>query len=400
MKRGDRRGVTAPKGFLAAGIACGIKKRKKDLALIYSEVPAVAVGVLTKNRLQAAPVLVTQKHLRFGQVRAIIANSGNANCATGRRGIEDAHQMANQCAVLLKLKVKEVLVSSTGVIGRFLHMDAVTQGIQKIVKELSPKGSHDAAEAILTTDHTVKETEVEFVLNHMRIHIGGIAKGAGMIAPEMATMLCFLTTDAKVTTPVLQKALSQLTETTFNAITIDGEMSTNDMVLVLANGEAGNPTIQLGSPEYHQFYQALEKVMERLAEMIVRDGEGASKFVRIRVSGAKKREEAKKVAHRIANSLLVKTMLHGADPNWGRIVACVGSSGVAVKMDRVTVTIGQILVFQKGEPIEHDRGKLKQVLSHKNIQISVDLGEGKLDSRVWTTDLSPEYVRINAGYTT
>ena len=393
-------GVTAPKGFLAAGIACGIKKRKKDLALIYSEVPAAAAAVFTRNRLQAAPVLVTKEHIRSGAARAIIANSGNANCATGQRGLKDASQMASDCAAALGVKPKEVLVASTGVIGRFLPMEVVGQGIEAVAKQLSSEGSHSAAEAILTTDHTVKETAVQFSLHGNKVSIGGIAKGAGMIAPEMATMLCFITTDAKIAGPVLQRALSHVTETTFNAITIDGEMSTNDMVLVLANGKAGNSTIQSGSAAYQEFTAGLKQVMEELAKRMVRDGEGATKFVEIDVTGAEKKEDAKKMAHRIANSLLVKTMLHGADPNWGRIAACVGSSGAPVRMNRVEITIGTILVFLKGEPVEHSREELKQSLLNPEIQIGVDLGEGKSSARIWTTDLSTEYIKINSGYTT
>ncbi len=394
-----RTGVTAPKGFRAAGIACGIKKRKKDLALIYSEVPAVAAGVFTTNRLQAAPVLVTKEHIRPGTARAIIANSGNANCATGKKGFGDARRMASECAGLLGIQPREVLVASTGVIGRPLPMDTVTQGIGSVVRNLSSQGSRSAAEAILTTDHTVKETAVRFSVGGHEISLGGIAKGSGMIAPEMATMLCFITTDAKIAGPVLKRILSQVTETTFNAVTIDGEMSTNDMVLILANGKAGNPAIQSGSAAYQKFSAGLERVMGELAKMMVRDGEGATKFVEIDVTGAKNKGDAKKIAHRIANSLLVKTMLHGADPNWGRIAACVGSSGVPVRMNRVEITIGTILVFLKGEPVEHSREELKQILRNPEIQIGVDLGEGKADFTAWTTDLSADYVKINSGYT-
>jgi glutamate N-acetyltransferase/amino-acid N-acetyltransferase len=279
-------------------------------------------------------------------------------------------------------------------------MEMVTQGISAVVRNLNSQGSHSAAEAILTTDHTVKETAVQFSIGDHEISLGGIAKGAGMIAPEMATMLCFITTDAKIAGPVLQRALSHAAETTFNAVTIDGEMSTNDMVLVLANGKVGNPAIQFGSAAYQKFTAGLEQVMEELAKMMVRDGEGATKFVEIDVTGAKKREDAKKVAYRIANSLLVKTMLHGADPNWGRIAACVGSSGVNVRMSRVEITIGDILVFLRGEPVEHSREELKQILRNPEIQIGVDLGEGKAHFTAWTTDLSADYVKINAGYTT
>lgn len=393
-------GVTAPKGFRAAGIACGIKKRKKDLALIYSEAPAAAAGVFTTNRLQAAPVLITKEHIRSGAARAIIANSGNANCATGKKGLGDARRMASECAALLGIRPREVLVASTGVIGRPLPMEMVTQGIEFVVRNLNSQGSHSAAEAILTTDHTVKETAVQFSIGGHEISLGGIAKGAGMIAPEMATMLCFITTDAKIAGPVLQRSLSQAAETTFNAVTIDGEMSTNDMVLILANGKAGNPTIQSGSAADQKFTAGLEQVMGELAKMMVRDGEGATKFVEIDVTGAKKEEDAKKVAHRIANSLLVKTMLHGADPNWGRIAACVGSSGVPVRMNRVEITIGTILVFLKGEPVEHSREELKNILRNPEIQIGVDLGEGKAHFRIWTTDLSADYVKVNSGYTT
>ena len=393
-------GVTAAIGFQADGIACGIKRRRKDLALIYSPFSCAAAGVFTQNRLQAAPVVVTRQHLRSSYSKAILVNSGNANCATGKQGFKDAEEMTRVAAKVLHANPKEVLVASTGVIGRRLPMTVIRHGIVTVAEHLTQHGSSHAAEAILTTDRMVKEAAVQYSVKGEKITLGAIAKGAGMIAPHMATMLCFITSDANISRTALRKSLRAGVETSFNAITIDGEMSTNDMVLILANRQAGNSQIQPDGIGYREFTQALQTLLERMARMIVLDAEGGTRFVEIRVDGAKRSDDARKVAFRIANSLLVKTMLSGADPNWGRVVACVGSSGVSVRMDKVLVSIGTIGVYHKGEPVSHDPGELRRYLKQKEVQISVHLGLGKSNCRVWTSDLSADYVKINAGYTT
>jgi len=393
-------GITAPKGFKAAGVHCGIKRKKKDLAIIYSEVPAEASAVFTSNQVKAAPLLVDQNLLKEGdKFRAVVINSGNANACTGRKGIEDAKKMAVWTAKELGLLPAEVLVASTGKIGTFLPMDRIRQGIKNAVSSLDKNGSSDAAYAILTTDKVKKEIAVEIKIDGVVVRIGGIAKGSGMIYPNMATMLSFITTDALIDRDALKIAFKTAVDKSFNLITVDGERSTNDMVVILANGMAGNKKIYRNSSGCRIFQKALDYVCTELAKKIVRDGEGATKFIEVRVEGAANFEDAKKAAFSIANSNLVKTAMYGEDPNWGRIVSAIGNAPIKIDPEKIKVFFNGIQVVRKNMPVAGGREKVKKLLSQNNIEISVNLGIGKGDCTVWTSDLSPEYIRINSLYT-
>ncbi|HWP82496.1 MAG TPA: bifunctional glutamate N-acetyltransferase/amino-acid acetyltransferase ArgJ [Bacteroidota bacterium] len=392
-------GVTAPKGFRAAGMYCGIRKVKKDLALIVSDVPAVAAGVFTLNKTQAAPILVDKIQLKKSQFcSAIVVNSGNANACTGERGLNDAWTMVSETAKSLKLPEDQVLVSSTGVIGQYLPMEKIIDGIRQLAGRLTRVGSNEAAEAIMTTDTYAKEVAVRFSLRDTLVTIGGIAKGSGMIAPNMATMLAFLTTDAVISPEALRKALSQANDRSFNRITVDGDMSTNDMALLLANGQAGNEPIKEDTEEYQLFVSALEYVMIKLAKMIARDGEGATKLIEILVKGAKTESEAAQAARSVANSNLVKTAIHGNDANWGRIMAALGYSGVDVDPDIVEISFNGLPILKRHYEIVIDEEKAKQALTQEHIVITIDLNQGRALARFWTCDLTKEYVHINASY--
>jgi glutamate N-acetyltransferase/amino-acid N-acetyltransferase len=325
-------GICAPKGFKASGVEARIRKPKKDLALIVSEAPAHVAAVFTTNKVAAAPIQVCRTQLQQHRMcSAIFVNSGNANACTGARGLDDAWEIVQHTATALKVPRSQVLLASTGVIGQFLPMDNIRQGIDSAASCLarSPKASTDAAEAIMTTDTFPKQVAVRFMLGSHEVHIGAIAKGSGMIAPNMATMLAFLTTDVAISPPVLQHALSAATRCSFNRISVDGDCSTNDAVFLLSNGLAGNTLIEdVRSADYSTFFAALQAVMIRLAKMIVKDGEGATKLIEIHISGAHDEHEAERAACSIANSLLVKTAFHGADANWGRIMAALGYSGI------------------------------------------------------------------------
>jgi len=392
-------GVCAPQGFIASGVRAGIKKSKKDVALIYSEVPASAAGVFTQSRTVAACVTLNQKQLQKSKVaRAILINSGNANACTGERGMMNAKQSISTVASALSIKESEVLIASTGVIGQFLPMDKLTWGIYEAAKALSRDGSDDAAEGICTTDTFPKECAVEFDINGIPVRIGGIAKGSGMIAPNMATMLAFLTTDAKISHSLLRKAFKQANERSFNRITVDGDTSTNDMALILANGKAENREIREGTQDYKLFYAALEHVMVTLSKLIVKDGEGATKFVEVTVTGAKSIIDAEKACRTICNSPLVKTAIHGEDANWGRILAAVGYSGIDFNPDITEIFFDDLKILGKKYDISFSEEKAKQVLQKKEITITVNLNSGKHSATFWTCDLSAEYVRINASY--
>ena len=392
-------GVTAPQGFLAGGLYCGIRKMKKDLMMIYSTTSATAAGVFTLNKTQAAPVLVDKQQLQHSPLcSVIVANSGNANACTGERGLNDSWRMAELAAQMLDVPKEQVLVSSTGVIGQYLPMDKVESGIRQISQQLSRSGNKDAAEAIMTTDTYPKEVAVQFTIASSVVTIGGAAKGSGMIAPNMATMLAFITTDALIPVSALQTALKSANARSFNRITVDGDMSTNDMVLILANGLAANKPIKEHTEEYQLFTAALEYVMIKLAKMIARDGEGATKLVEVLVTGARSEEEAAQAARSVANSNLVKTAVHGADANWGRILAAVGYSGVDFNPDLVEISFGDLPVLKKNYEIVLDEEKAKHVLTQENIVIKVDLNQGSQSARFWTCDLTKEYVHINASY--
>jgi len=395
-------GVTAPKGFRASGIHCGVKKEKKDLSLIVSDVPASGAAVLTTNKVQAAPVLVAKEQLRRSTTfRGIVVNSGNANACTGERGMNDAWAMAKAAAAALGADPHEVFVSSTGVIGQYLPIGKIIAGIPVAAGALSVDGGAAAAEAMMTTDTFRKECAVRFDCNGVPATIGGMAKGSGMIAPNMATMLAFVTTDAAVAPHLLQRALLRATERSFNRISVDGDTSTNDMVVVLANGMSGAPPVtDDAGVSYQTFEAALEYVLVALSKMIVTDGEGATKFVEINVTGAATEEVAVRAARAIANSNLVKTAIHGEDANWGRILAAVGYSGIDFDPSLVEIGFGNVPILRKNYTIEFSEEEAKRVLAQKEICITVDLHQGESQASFWTCDLSKAYVDINANYRT
>ena len=388
-------GVTTPQGFLAGGTACGIKKNLPDLGLLVSETEATVAGVFTSNLVKAAPVQVSSRQIKRGKARAIVVNSGNANACTGERGLQDAWTMVETAARALGLPKEEVLVCSTGVIGEFLPMEAITRGIETLAKEIDRDGGEAFARAIMTTDSFPKTQALEITLSQGTFRMGGAAKGAGMIHPQMATMLAFITTDLEVEPPVLQTILREAVDQSFNRITVDGDTSTNDTVLVLANGASG---LQGEGEVLEAFRQGLERICQDLARMIVRDGEGATKVVKILVRGARSAREAEKATRRLANSLLVKTALYGEDPNWGRLAAAVGSSGAHVDPTRLMISIGDVEIVKGGLGIPQAEEAAHQVMRQREYTITLDLGVGKGEYWVWTCDLSYDYIRINAEY--
>jgi len=391
-----------PKGFLASGVHCGIKKFKKDLALIYSKAGAKAVGLFTKNKVKAAPLIVSKEILKKGSpIKAIIVNSGNANCCTGWYGVRDAKRMINTVCEHLKLKFNNVQVASTGIIGRRLPIESIEEAIPRLVKKLSEKGLKSAASAILTTDRKIKVGIEKIAVGKKEVLISGIAKGAGMIHPQMATMLSFIVTDARIDKDALKFALREACDKSFNAISIDGDMSTNDTVTLLANGLAGNKTIERGTKEYGVFLKALKSVTFKLAKNIVEDGEGATKFVSVFVDGAKTTRDAFKVARSIANSCLVKASLYGENPNWGRIASSVGASRARkIKPNKFEIYLNRICVFKGGRFAQPHKEKFSKAYKRKNIEILVKLNMGKKDACIWTCDLSKRYVEINSHYMT
>lgn len=395
-------GITAINGILTAGIHCGIKPEKKDLALIYSKIPATATAVFTSNKLKGAALTITKAHLKTSKkIHAIIINSGNANTCTGRQGLQDAKEMAQITALELGLPLESVLVASTGVIGKFLPMDKVKKGIKKIVKLLSPK-TKDAAEAILTTDTIPKEIAVEFRLNNkIWAKIGGMAKGAGMISPNLATMLAFIATDVAISKPLLKKALIRAVDKSFNLITIDGDMSPDDMVILLSNGLAKNDEItSQNCEEFKNFQYALNWVCLNLAEKIVKDGEGVTKLLRINVKRAKSLVDAKQVAMSVAKSHLVRCAFYGQDPNWGRIITACGYSSVALNPQLIDIFFDEELIVRNGQGVDFDQQKVKNILAQDEILITVDLKQGKEQITVLGCDVSQENVSLNAHYTT
>jgi glutamate N-acetyltransferase/amino-acid N-acetyltransferase len=393
-------GVTAAKGFVAAGVHCGIKKKngKKDVALILSETRAAAAGAYTKNRFQAAPVLLTREHLAGGFARAIVCNSGNANACTGEQGLEDARLMARIVAEELGINPQEVAVSSTGVIGQYLPMDRMEEGIRAAARELSREGGAAAAEAIMTTDLVSKETACSLEIGGRVVTVGGIAKGSGMVYPNMATMLAFVTTDCAIGPKLLKEALLYTVDRSYNLITVDGDTSTNDMVVVLANGAAGNAEINVKNDDYHRFVTVLQRVNTELSQMIVRDGEGATKFIEVRIKNAASFQDGKNLAMGILNSSLVKTAFFGEDANWGRIVSAMGQTGVEFYPERVDVFLGDLQVARDGRGLGFDEARAGEILSKKDIVVTVDIKMGKESVIAWGSDLSHEYVTINANY--
>jgi glutamate N-acetyltransferase / amino-acid N-acetyltransferase len=395
------RGVTAPQGFRASGIACGIKANgKPDLALIVSDRAASAAAVFTTNVAQAAPIVVSKRHLEQtgGEARAVVINSGCANACTGADGLAHAREMAERTAAAVGCAPEAVLVASTGVIGIKLPMPKVINGIDIAVASLRDDGGPDAARAIMTTDPFAKEAALESTVGAGTFCVGGMAKGSGMIEPLMATMLACVTTDARVHPALLQRALKAAVEDTFNAISVDGECSTNDCVFALANGASG---VVLGEDDFAALVTALTLVCERLAIDIVRGGEGATKLITIRVTGAYTNADAKTTARAIANSPLVKTAVHGADPNWGRLVAVAGRATRTLVLDKARVRIGPVELFSDGMPHDERAPEAAEYLRGTDIEVEVDLGTGGTgEARMWSCDLSAEYVRINADYRT
>jgi len=400
-------GVTSPKGFMANGSHVGIKKKKKDLSVIYTVFPAKGAAAFTTNVVKAAPVLWNQKiiHER-GNIQAIVINSGNANACTGEKGMQDAMLMAKTAADALNLKTEEVLVASTGVIGVPMPMDIICPGIKQTIEGLgdSREAALMAAEAIMTTDTYPKEIAVSFTVQEKTVTIAGMAKGSGMIHPNMATMLSFITTDLNISYELLDKALKESIADSYNMISVDGDTSTNDMVIVLANGAAGNDLIEEENEDYEVFKKALHYVNSHLAKEIVRDGEGAGKFIEVQVKGTKTKEDARILAKSIITSNLVKTAFFGEDANWGRILCAMGYSGVQFDVNHVTIEFrskaGKIALMEKGLPILFDEELALKILKEKDIQVIACLQEGEEEATAWGCDLSYEYVRINGDYRT
>ncbi|MBR2916485.1 MAG: bifunctional glutamate N-acetyltransferase/amino-acid acetyltransferase ArgJ [Clostridia bacterium] len=398
-------GVCAAKGFKANGIHCGIRKNhtKKDLALIYSETKANAAAVYTTNLVKGAPLLVTKAHIEDGQAQAVICNSGNANTCNAD-GIEIAENMSKMTADALGIDPSDIVVASTGVIGQPLDTAPIQNGMPKLVGGLSENGGADAAEAIMTTDTIPKEIAVEFSLGGKVCRMGGIAKGSGMIHPNMATMLVFITTDASISPKMLGKALSEDIKNTFNMVSVDGDTSTNDMVTVLANGMAGNPEITEDGEDFKEFMKALNTITVHLCKMIAGDGEGATKLLECKVCGGKTEEIAKTVAKSIICSSLLKAAMFGADANWGRVLCAIGYSGADVDVSKIDVSFrspkGTIDVCKNGAGVEFSEEIAKEILLEKEIEILVSLGEGEYSATAWGCDLTYDYVKINGDYRT
>ena len=403
--------VTFPRGFVAGTASCGIKAftagataipsgQQKDLCVVQSERVCDTGGVFTTNKVKSASVVIDHLHLQHNRVQALVVNSGNANACTGAQGFKDALLMAKITADHLDLDPDQVLVSSTGVIGRYMPMDAVKSGIINACADLDAAHGLDAAHAIMTTDSQPKLAELEVDLGGVRVRVGGMCKGSGMIHPNMATMLAYITTDAAVEPGLMASMVKAVADKSFNQVTVDGDSSTNDTFLMLANGAAGNEPLKPGSPQADALQEALLEVARRLARSIARDGEGATKLLTVRVDGAASGDDARLAARTVASSSLVKTAIHGGDPNWGRIVCALGYSGADMAIDRLLLSIGGLTVFERGAGVAVDLGAVRAVFEQPEIEIVATLGMGEAASEAWGCDLSEEYVRINADYTT
>jgi glutamate N-acetyltransferase / amino-acid N-acetyltransferase len=391
-------GVTVPLGFRAAAVATGVKPQGLDLALLVADRGCAAAGVFTSNLAQAAPVVVSREHLAGGRARAVVANAGCANAATGDPGLADARETAEVVAATVGCAPGEVLVASTGVIGVRLPMEKVRAGIAEAARRLSRDGGADAARAIMTTDTRAKEVSVGFAAGDATCVVGGMAKGAGMLAPRLATMLAFFTTDAAVEPSLLRRALVEAVGDSLNRITVDGDTSTNDCALVLASGASPVPAIDAEGPAFDAFRRALAEAARQLAAMLVRDGEGVTRVAEVRVEGARTPAEADQVARTVAESPLVKTALHGGDPNWGRVLAAVGRSGVLLDVSRVSIWIGDVRVAEGGAARSYDEQTAAAAMRADPVRLRVRLGEGDAAGWVWTSDFSHGYVDINAHY--
>jgi len=394
-------GVAYPQGFTAAGVRAGIKKNGNlDVAVIYTEKEAAVAGVFTKNLVAAAPVHLSKIVVGTGTAHAVVANAGCANACTGEQGIRDAEKTAEIAAKELNCRADDVIVASTGLIGSNLPMDKMEKGIKAAVKELSREGSVNAGNAIITTDTYSKACATEVEIGGVEVRFGAIAKGSGMIRPDMATMLCFITTDADIDQKLLQEALSEANELSFNMISVDGDMSTNDSVVVLANGAAGNKKIVSRDADYQKFYETLKNICTEIAKRIAADGEGATKFITVNVTGAESFSDAKQVGMSIANSPLCKTMFFGEDPNAGRIICAVGYSGVKIVPEKVAINFGGLTVYEKGLVTKFDADAMKKILAAHDIVVNIELGQGNFSATVYTCDLSYRYVAINSEYST
>lgn len=399
--------ITNVRGIKCWGAHTGVKSMRRDLAIIYSEQEASAAAVFTQNEVVAECVKLSKKHIQNGRANAIVINAGNANACTGPQGYAGAEAMANTLSNELGIAPESVLVASTGLIGKEFPTEDIVNGIKENVRKLSSKSNAGSftANAILTTDTFAKEGFLEFSCDGYEVNMGGIAKGSGMIHPNMATMLAFIFTDAAIEPKLLQETLIELTEDSFNMITVDGDTSTNDMVAVMANGLAGNDLIQKKSdPGYKEFREKLLEMMVHLARQIVSDGEGASKFVEYRVKGAKTHDQARTIARAISDSTLVKTAMFGRDPNWGRIVAAAGNAGAGFDYTKADVALGdeerQVKVLERGVPKNYDRNFMKKLLRNTHLVVQLDMKQGKSESTAWGSDMTTDYVLFNSVYTT
>lgn len=392
-------GVTAPKGFKASGVACGLKKNGgKDLAVVCSEDIAVAAGVFTTNVVKGHSLQLTMEHIKSGYARGVVINSGNANACIGEQGRKDALDMAQLAAELLGCDRENILVGSTGVIGLPLNMPKVRSGIRTAIAALSDKGGNEACEAIMTTDLVPKEIAVDIEIQGERVRIGGMAKGSGMIHPNMATMIGVITTDANISKGLLNKALKEVVNHTFNRVSVDGDTSVCDMVLVFANGEAENSGLVKEDAEFLNFKSALEYVCVNLSRMIAKDGEGATKLVEVIAENCMDEDDAYKVVSAVAKSPLVKTAIFGEDANWGRIITAAGYSGADFDPNLVDIFIGDLMVCRNGTALNFDEDKAKEILKKKEVSIKINLKRGNASDRMWTCDFSYDYVKINGSY--
>ena len=391
--------VTSPRGFTAAAVAAEIKYTgRNDLAVVHSKVPAQAAAVYTLNKFKAAPLQVTERNLSNGMAQAIVVNSGIANAGMGREGMQQARDMSDWAAQALHIASDDVIVASTGVIGMPLPMDRVKAGIDRVAKGLYSDGGHDAARAIMTTDTVCKEMAVQLRIDGKVVTIGAMAKGSGMIHPNMATMLGFLTTDINIDREALQKAFKANIDDSFNMVSVDGDTSTNDMVVIMANGQAGNRTLTVDSSEFPKFQEALRIICIAMAQKIAGDGEGATKLIECTVTGAATQKDARLAAKAIIASSLVKTAVYGNDANWGRIACAAGYSGAQFDPNKVTIFIGDVQVAQNGMGLEFDEAKATEVLKQKKVKILVKFNIGQEEATAWGCDLTYDYVKINADY--
>ncbi|MBS2968361.1 bifunctional ornithine acetyltransferase/N-acetylglutamate synthase [Metabacillus sp. KIGAM252] len=393
--------VVSPIGFSADGVHCGLRYSKKDLGVIFSEVPANAAAVYTQSHFQAAPLKVTQESIAAGKkIQALIVNSGNANACTGKQGLADAYQMRRACAERFGINEYLIAVASTGVIGERMNMEKILEGIPLLNPASTEENGHSFETAILTTDTGVKHTGAKLAIDGKEIWIGGAAKGSGMIHPNMATMLGFITTDAAIDPVHLQQLLSEATDTSFNQITVDGETSTNDMVLVLANGMAENDPLAPDHPQWGVFKNGFQEVCKDLAKQIAKDGEGATKLIEVQVNGAASVQEARETSKKIVGSSLVKTAVFGEDANWGRILGAIGHSRSSVNPDQTEIWLGGLCLFSSGEPQDFSEEQAAEYLKNNTIIIRVDLASGDAKATAWGCDLTYDYVKINASYRT